>query len=110
MKYIFIFFFFIAISFSDFAQAGSGSAEEMISSCKPITQAKIFAQDIELPSDFGSGYCWGAFVSLQKATRLTEFGKHQPLLGICAPPESTLTQLISIFTEYAGFVAQMAMD
>lgn len=75
------------------------TAEEMVSSCKAISQAKVTGDEVEMPTDFDSGVCWGAFAMIQRMTRFTDHG--QVIFGICAPSDSTRTQLIQVFEQYA---------
>jgi hypothetical protein len=69
------------------------SAEEMASNCKDIPSAAIADGKIAIPQDFNSGVCWGAFASLQAAIRF-------PFYDICAPENSTRSQLIQVFLAY----------
>jgi CTP synthase (UTP-ammonia lyase) len=82
--------------------AHSESAEEMVSNCKWIAEAKVSDDQIEIPTDFHSGVCWGAFGTIQKAISVVpySFPKEGPLLGVCAPENSTRSQLIRIFIAY----------
>lgn len=75
------------------------TAEEMLSACRPITQAKISNGTIDLPSDFESGTCWGAFGMLQSVLFLTEPGG-QRSLHACPSSDVTRTELIAIFVKY----------
>jgi hypothetical protein len=75
------------------------SAEEMASNCKSIAAAKISEGQVGIPQDFGSGVCWGAFASLQKAITLARDGIR--VLGACVPTDASRTQLIQVFLEYS---------
>src|SRR5437764_934354 len=78
------------------------SAEEMLSSCKKITNdAKISNDRVFMPADFQSGTCWGAFITLQAVIVRTTGEGNTRVFGICSPADSTRTQLILVFVEYA---------
>ena len=59
------------------------------------------------PPDFNSGYCWGAFTSLQSAATARDERNHA-LLGACVPADTTRMQLIGAFTRYADEHADLA--
>lgn len=98
-------FYFCAVPF-----ARAQSAEEMVSNCEAISEAKIVGDHISLPQDFQSGVCWGAFLSFQSAIRYADNTNvdgskskfYRPLFQICAPPDSTASQLIKVFMNYAS--------
>lgn len=75
------------------------TAEEMLSACRPITQAKASNGTINLPTDFESGACWGAFGMLHSAFMLVEPDGH-PTLHACVPSNATRTELIAIFVRH----------
>lgn len=77
------------------------TTEEMLSACRPITTAKISDGKIELPSDFDSGRCWGAFGTVTNMLRTVDSETHVPLFRACLPTDSTRPQLIAIFVRYA---------
>ena len=52
------------------------------------------------PSDPHSLFCWGAFTSVQELISEVDSGSRRPLLSVCAPPQSTRTQLIHVFRRY----------
>ena len=76
------------------------TAEEMLSACRPITQAKVSNGSVDLPRDFESGTCWGAFGMLQKVLFLLE-PNGQRTLHACVPSDATRTELIAIFVKFA---------
>ena len=83
----------------------SQTAEEMASSCKAISNAKVTGAGIEMPTDFDSGACWGAFGMVQIMTNMIymdSLGKSRFFFDICAPGDSTRTQLIKVFEQYAA--------
>lgn len=77
------------------------TAEEMVSACKLISEASVSSGQVELPTDFRSGLCWGAFASIQEIVTWIPAKDSKPLLGVCAPSTSTRTQLIQIFLAYS---------
>lgn len=74
------------------------TAEEMLSACRPITQAKVSNGMIDMPTDFDSGTCWGAFGMLQSVLFLQE-PDGELALHACVPPDATRTELIAIFVK-----------
>ena len=76
------------------------STEEMLSSCRRLAEANVANTEVELPQDFETGRCWGAFAVIQKVTALVIAPSKQPALLVCSPSESTRTQYIAIFVEY----------
>lgn len=75
------------------------TAEEMLSACRPIVEAKVSGDRISLPQTFDAGLCWGAFGSLQQVLILfDENGK--PALHACVSGNATRTELIAIFVRY----------
>lgn len=77
----------------------SETAEEMLSACRPITQAKISEGSVAFAKTFETGLCWGAFASLDSALNFSDWNDH-PLLDICAPKDRSRTQLIAMFVAY----------
>jgi hypothetical protein len=77
------------------------TTEGMVSSCKAISTARVINGQVSLPRDFDSGVCWGAFTTIQTLVRIVDQDTFKPLFHVCAPGESTRTQLIQIFLVYA---------
>jgi hypothetical protein len=76
------------------------TTEEMLSACRPITESKVADGKVNLPQTFDAGVCWGAFAAIQdETTWADESGERH--FEICTTEESTRTQLIAIFVEYA---------
>ena len=77
----------------------------MLSSCKEVANARIIADGkVDMVTDFDTGLCWGAFASIQT---IIKFGTPDPktkivamMHNVCAPKDSTRTQLVAIFVEY----------
>jgi hypothetical protein len=79
------------------------SAQEMRSACREIAAARVMDHAVTIPQSFDSGVCWGAFAVVQTAVGLIDAGDASklPFFRVCAPKQSTRTQLIAIFVEYA---------
>jgi hypothetical protein len=77
------------------------TTEEMVSSCKTISTAKVINAQVSLPQDFASGVCWGAFATIQTVVTIVDPVTLKPLFPVCVPAGSTRTQLIQIFLVYA---------
>src|SRR4030095_9394417 len=76
------------------------SVQFMLSACRSITTAEITEGKVNLPQDFRSGMCWGAFTVLQEVARHT-YDENHTFYRACLPPESTRTQMIAVFVAYA---------
>jgi hypothetical protein len=101
MKIVIRFFWgilFISYSSSAFAD----TAQEMLSACKPIARANISGDKGKVtgPDTFTAGKCWGAFTVIQNAIERVD-DSMLLIYNICPPAESTRTQLISMFVDYA---------
>lgn len=78
------------------------STQEMLSLCKPIVNGDTTADGVYFPKNFSTGECWGAFTTFQAAMAVLDGpNSTRTMFGVCAPKESTLTQMISIFSSYA---------
>ena len=83
------------------AEPGIATALEMASYCKPVAEAQQIGDGkVYLDSTWETGRCWGFFGALQQATGLWERGAEAAILSICAPPESSLVQMVLIFRRY----------
>jgi hypothetical protein len=81
--------------------AKAETALEVRESCKPVLKAKVLKDDyLNFPGNFETGFCWGAFASLQKISTFYREGETSSLLGSCAPPDSDRLQYIKIFSKY----------
>jgi hypothetical protein len=81
--------------------AKAETAVEVRESCKPVLKAKVLKDDyLNFPGNFETGFCWGAFASLQKISTFYREGETSSLLGSCAPPDSDRLQYIRIFSKY----------
>jgi hypothetical protein len=77
------------------------TTEEMLSACRPITESKVADARVYLPHTLEAGICWGAFSVIQDETRWADPQSGERHFGICSSEQSTRTQLIAIFVEYA---------
>jgi uncharacterized protein (DUF849 family) len=89
----------IAISFLSAKPASAETAEEMLSSCRPIAQAKMSDGKISLPRDFDSGVCWGAFATLDFMLTTVDSQTNKPMFQVCVPLNRTRPQLIAVFVK-----------
>jgi hypothetical protein len=76
------------------------TGEELLRSCdiflsdlRSLPEGKIRAPNEGMP-------CWHYMAAVQNFSVLVDQNT-KPLIGICAPPESTLIQFIRIFTAFA---------
>jgi Ssp1 endopeptidase immunity protein Rap1a len=74
------------------------SAQELLSACRPIAKADVRGGHVffspTFQPTFQTGQCWGTFSAIQKVIFYVD-------IGVCAPPESTLSQLVAVFVSYA---------
>jgi hypothetical protein len=83
--------------------AAAVTAAEMLSHCVGVVNARHLPGSegkVQFQTDFPAGICWGAFGAIQDLMVITWAGEASPVLDICAPPESTLVQLVRIFDSY----------
>jgi hypothetical protein len=82
--------------------AKAETAAEVRASCKAVIKVKPTEKDdyLNFPSNFDTGFCWGAFASLQQISSFFPEGEKQSLLGCCPPPDATRLQYIKIFSKY----------
>ena len=77
------------------------SAQEYLSACKDIANAKVTEERVFFAPSFESGQCWGAFGAIQKTVAYADRATNLPYFLVCAPPETTLSQFVAIFVAYA---------
>jgi hypothetical protein len=87
---------FCAVPFAN----AQGSTQEVLSSCRPIAVAEVVNDSIRFNQDFSTGYCWGVFTAIQDVIVRGDSDGNR-YFSVCSPPESTLSQLIAIFVNYA---------
>ena len=76
------------------------TAKDMQADCEGVIQSARSAKnpdELELENSFASGTCWGAFLSLQQIIVTKKEGGKNFMLQICAPPQTTLLQIILLF-------------
>lgn len=76
------------------------SARRMVSACLTISAAETSDRGIRLTQDFETGFCSGAFSTLQKVVAKVD-ASEATVYGVCGPPDSRLSQLIAVFVNYA---------
>ena len=79
------------------------SAQRMVSICKPITEAKVGAENrLFFEETFESGICWGAFGALQEVSRVGgTTSPVRPVLPLgCIPEGRTRSQMVAVFVEF----------
>lgn len=83
---------------------GSGRTEsslEVQTSCRQLAKASGAADaKLTIARNFDNGFCWGAFAALQGLSASRWPDSDKPILGFCAPPESTRIDFIRIFMRY----------
>jgi hypothetical protein len=79
--------------------------KEMLSETKSQTEGRL-----SFPLTFGNGLCWGYFDAFRGLSRLQWDDGAATILHVCAPAETSLTQLARTFTEYAESNAQQLND
>ena len=80
---------------------GAETAEELALICTSIAGTSP-ASDGQLyfNQTFDNGRCWGAFAAVQALSRIKSAVDRPPLLGICAPTETTRRELVKVFIDY----------
>ena len=93
-------------------KANATSANELLQLCKEMLSETKSQTDgrISFPLTFGNGLCWGFFDAFRGLSRLQSDDGSKTILYICAPAETTLTQLTRTFIEYAESNAQQLND
>ena len=80
--------------------ASAGSAQELLSGCRSVANADVSGEGIRFQQTYQTGICWGTFGAIQKVIVHVDVTR-RPFYGVCAPPNSTLSQLVAIFVSYA---------
>jgi len=75
--------------------------QDLLSRCRPLTHARTSGNSVEMKEDFESGYCWGAFATIDQMLMAYTPATKQPLFNVCLPNDHTRYQMISIFVLYA---------
>lgn len=83
------------------APARAETSLEIQSACRQI--AKLTARagaKVTIARTFENGVCWGAFAAFQGMGASLWPDTQKPILGFCAPPQSTRLQFVQIFMTY----------
>jgi Rap1a immunity proteins len=93
-------------------KAHATSANDLMQLCKEMLSETKSQTDgrISFPLTFDNGLCWGFFDAFRGLSRLQSDTDTTTILHICAPAETTLTQLARTFIEYAESNAQRLND
>jgi dienelactone hydrolase len=83
------------------------TAEQMVAACHAVPSPQDSVGGVKLMPDFSTGYCWGAFTSLQSAATALDERGHSGLAA-CVPADTTRVQLIDAFVRYAGGHPELA--
>jgi hypothetical protein len=80
--------------------AKAETALEVQSWCKDIVNVQLTQDDrVAFQQRYASGFCWGAFGTLQDVSRIpTEIDGH--LYLFCPPRNSTRVQFVKVFSRY----------
>ena len=76
------------------------TTQQMLSNCRPIASAQLTGDRVVLSQTYAIGTCMGAFRMMQRVIVSID-DKNRRIYSVCAPPDSTLTQLIKVFINYA---------
>jgi hypothetical protein len=82
------------------ANCKAETAEEMLSACRPVANAKVTIGGIAMTRDFDSGVCWGAFGAIQSWIFIVGEHHNEPMFHICAPFGGSRSQLVAVFVRY----------
>lgn len=78
------------------------TTEVLLSDCRPVTQAKVTASgEVVMNADFESGFCWGAFATIDQMLMTINSKTKNPIFNVCLPKNHTRYQMIAIFVRYA---------
>jgi hypothetical protein len=86
----------------DSGQAFAVTAKEMQTNCLELTTKARTARggQLDIPNSPGALICFGFFSAVQRFTVYQKEGERRRIFGICAPPQTTLLQLIELFEKY----------
>jgi len=93
----------IAVTVSFSTELRAESTAQMLSACRLVAQAPVKEKEDSffMPPGEDAAKCWGFFMGLQSAIVLIPSKGAQPYLSVCAPPQSTRLQFVTIFVRYA---------
>lgn len=79
------------------------SAGEIASICIAVVNTEAGPDgELHFKPTFDSGRCWGTFAAVQALSRIKSVADRPPLLGICAPADTTRRDLVKIFIDYVN--------
>lgn len=77
------------------------TAGEFAAICMTIVDtAPTSNGELHFSLTFDNGRCWGAFAAVQELSRIKSAVDKPPLLGVCAPTDTTRRELVRAFTDY----------
>lgn len=80
--------------------AGAATSEQLLQSCQVVIKAAGATQSDSVDIPVAGLACWYYIAAIQNMSVVVdEQGRH--LLGVCAPPGTTLMQFVRIFARYA---------
>jgi Rap1a immunity proteins len=78
------------------------SGEGMLAACEELERTiRPTGGDWVNFTSRDAGECWAFVGAMQQVSRFTDPTNRSALSGTCLPPDSTLTQLIRVFTSFA---------
>ena len=80
--------------------ADATTAQELLSACRPVASAEILHDGVKFPHTFDTGLCWATLDIIQKMIVHLD-DSNRLIYSVCAPPTSTLTQLVAVFVVFA---------
>ena len=79
--------------------ANAETALEVRSWCNPVANAKLGANDvISYPPNHNTGFCWGAFATIQEFSKY-RWPDNSMYLGFCPLPTSSRLQYVKVFSK-----------
>jgi hypothetical protein len=91
----------LALNFFPTKILAAETADEILSICERVTVAAAdVGGQLHFDPTFEAGRCWGAFAAVQGLSRIKTGMSLPPILGICAPENTTRQELIRTFSNY----------
>lgn len=100
MKFIIQIISIAALTFGARCAHAGNSAQELLSACRPIANAPVRETKVQFDPSYETGFCWGTFQAIQKVVIYVD-SANRPFVHVCAPPQSTTSQLVAVFVAYA---------
>lgn len=93
----------LAVLAASSGAAAADTAEDLLSWCGPFVRDVTETPNrVFIPNNPAIRSCWAYFAAVQDFGTIVNDGEATPILGACLPPNSTRTQLIRVFVEYAN--------